>query len=450
MDLTLDNTLDYRVFSATFCLLAIAYLIIARKNFTAAAHSWALFAFDLGGERLLGVSFAILYSLISYYVIFELLVRNAKQRKTKKKRSRTLPLIIVLGIVLVKIVVDSFAYGFDIYRTQVLYASQFYLIIPLIILVLYFKLYGILKALKDFIISGTILFTLILLPLLPSIFLTQFIPSITEGHRITIFNIDTINSCRLFVYCALFAYCSYFFTKKRSIRLFLVGLMVLSIILIILNGTRQYLLAVIVAAVLANIRTLNLKQITFIVILAATGFYFYNTSETIQNIELVNRVSSNSIQKEESENRGLIWATNFKRMLDESPLIGLGFRNSGQEITMTDSETKQEVKAKDNAHGFFQEVFVEHGVILGLLLTITFINAFLVLRKKLQRYDTVTKKVIVSTCIIFILPLFFSGSVLNGFGIFYFALLASKLEGVAVSKKILKNDLNIKQLQTSG
>src|SRR5579863_7336475 len=119
MEQTLDTTLDYRVFSAAFCLLAIIYLIIARKNFTAAAHSWALFAFNLGLEKLLGVSFAILYTLIAYYIIFDLVIRNAKSaNQIKQKKSRVLPLAIVLAIILLKILLDSFIYGFDSFRIE--------------------------------------------------------------------------------------------------------------------------------------------------------------------------------------------------------------------------------------------------------------------------------------------------------------------------------------------
>lgn len=427
MEQTLDTTLDYRVFSATFCLLAVIYLIVARKNFTAAAHSWALFAFDLGGQKLLGVSFAIVYTLIAYFIIFELLVRNATKRNKVKLKTKILPIVIILAIILLKIGADCFIYGLDSYRFEALYASQFSLIIPIVILSLSIKLNGILKTLKDFIISGTVLFTLALLPLLPSIFATQLMPSLTASYRITIFNIDTINSCRLFIYCTVFAYCSYLLIKNRVVRLFLVTLIVINIFLIILNGTRQYLLAVIAAAFFCNIRSLNLKQIAFIVILVIAGTYFYNNSTAIQNIELVNRVSSNSLQKEGTESRGLIWLTDFKKMFDENPVMGLGFRNSGEEIVMVNNVTQQETKAKDNAHGFFQEVFVEHGIILGLLLAIASINAFLVLRQKLRNYSEVTRKIVIATCIILILPLFFSGGVLNGFGVFYLALLASKL-----------------------
>jgi len=428
MEQTLDTTLDYRVFSAAFCLVAIIYLIVARKNFTAAAHSWALFAFNLGVEKLLGVSFAIFYTLIAYYIIFDLLVRNAKRRdQVKQKKHSVLPVVIVLAIILIKILLDSFIYGFDSYRIEAIYASQFSLIIPLVILSLYIKLYGVLKTLKDFIVSGTILFTLVLLPLLPSIFSSQLIPSLTESYRVTIFGIDTINSCRLFVYCAVFGYCAYFLTSNRMVRLFLVGLIFLSTLLVILNGTRQYLLAIVAIAFFCNIRTVSLKIIAVTVVLTIGVSYLYSNSTMIQNIELVNRISSNSIHEEGTQNRGLIWATQFQKMFDEDPIIGLGFRNSGEETVVINSTTKQEEKTKDNAHGFFQEVFVEHGIILGILLTITFINAFLVLRNKLQHYDTVTKKLIISTCIILILPLFLSGSVLNGFGVFYFALLATML-----------------------
>jgi hypothetical protein len=42
-------------------------------------------------------------------------------------------------------------------------------------------------------------------------------------------------------------------------------------------------------------------------------------------------------------------------------------------------------------------------------------------------YDKGIKKIVISTCIIFILPLLFSGSILNGFGIYYMALLATQL-----------------------
>lgn len=428
MEQTLDTTLDYRVFSATFCLLAVIYLIVARKNFTAAAHSWALFAFDLGGQKLLGVSFAIVYTLIAYFIIFELLVRNATKRNKVKLKTKILPIVIILAIILLKIGADCFIYGLDSYRFEALYASQFSLIIPIVILSLSIKLNGILKTLKDFIISGTILFIMVLLPLLPSIFATQFIPSISESYRITIFDIDTINSCRLFIYCAVFAYCSYLLIKNKTVRLFLVALIVINILLIILNGTRQYLLAVIAVGFFCNIRTLNLKQIALVVILVIAGAYFYNNSTVIQNIELVNRVSSNSLQKEGTESRGLIWLTDFKKMFDENPVMGLGFRNSGEEMVMVNNTTQQETKTKDNAHGFFQEVFVEHGVILGILLMIASLHAFLVLRKKLRNYGEVTRKIVISTCIMLILPLFLSGAVLNGFGVFYFALLATRLK----------------------
>jgi O-antigen ligase len=148
--------------------------------------------------------------------------------------------------------------------------------------------------------------------------------------------------------------------------------------LLLLNGTRQLMLscmigfALVVFYYLGRLR-LGLVPVIFVMALVA-GFVVKRSAETV----FADRVAGTALQHELSLSRGAIWADAFEQMRAR-PLFGVGFRNYGAYNLAYNEETGQIVESKDNAHGYFQEVFVEHGIVLGMAALIASLGGLLLL-----------------------------------------------------------------------
>jgi O-antigen ligase len=118
--------------------------------------------------------------------------------------------------------------------------------------------------------------------------------------------------------------------------------------------------------------------------------------------------------------RSRIWKNGLATVWSE-PLVGAGFRNFGEEVSELAAETNEVFVFKDNAHGFLQDTFVEHGIFLGCAVIASF---FGIVFRLIQTVATVTEKTYALILVTLISPYIFSGGVFNAFG-FYLMLAAA-------------------------
>jgi O-antigen ligase len=99
-----------------------------------------------------------------------------------------------------------------------------------------------------------------------------------------------------------------------------------------------------------------------IAVLAAVGYWVSSS----QDLVLGQRVSTWALQTEIAEARGVIWEDAFKAVRD-NPVLGVGFKNFGDEKPAGFDRFGREITVRASAHGVVQDVFTEHGLFLGVM-----------------------------------------------------------------------------------
>jgi O-antigen ligase len=201
----------------------------------------------------------------------------------------------------------------------------------------------------------------------------------------------------------------------------------------LLNGSRQYAIGLAIVAIFPFIK-LNLK--TYIIsgiLIVILPFASTIIENNFSDLAIIERFSSDELERENEDGRSSIWKTGFNRMFDENPIWGLGFRNFGIVDDVSDPNSLTVVIRKDNAHGFFQEVFIEHGVILGLLLFISFLFSFFELRSYLVNNNSLFNSIFI-ILIGFIIPNFFTGYIMSSMGYYFLGLFLYNFPKLSLQK----------------
>ena len=415
----LDNTSDFKSLICFLILIIVIYSLY-KKNYIILTFSWSFTSYSLGGGDVLGIPFARYYlGLLYLFFLYFLLLPNNKLRDNRKLNAFSLLLIIII----IKIIIESLIEGINEFRSETLIIAFHVIFLSLYIFQKSFDYNGFNKTINDFILSGLFLHGTISIILFYPIFQNQFLPALGFGHRITIFNQDTINSAKPFYFYIIFLLAAIhlkLISKKYLIIIAsVIGLICLLITL--LNGSRQFAIGLAIVAIFPYIK-LNLK--TYIIsgiLLIILPFASTIIENNFSNIAIIERFSNDEIERENEEGRSSIWKTGFNRMFDENPILGLGFRNYGIVDDVSDANNPNVVIRKDNAHGFFQEVFIEHGVILGLLLLLSFLFSFFELRSYLVSNISLFNSIYI-TLIGFIIPNFFTGYIMSSMGYYFLGL----------------------------
>jgi O-antigen ligase len=197
----------------------------------------------------------------------------------------------------------------------------------------------------------------------------QVSESLEGVKRFAIGQSDVINSARVLASGAIAALAVFSLPKRRwnpssqLAPLAAIGLFAL----VVLTGNRQYFLASASALLATALYVTRLRKerpllvLVIVAILAVVG----RRVVTETDLPIAARFGSENVELEISDYRGVIWADAFKAMM-ESPLVGTGFKNFGEEIPSV-NRSGQVIWLRDSAHGAWQDVFVEHGVLLGVM-----------------------------------------------------------------------------------
>jgi O-antigen ligase len=123
------------------------------------------------------------------------------------------------------------------------------------------------------------------------------------------------------------------------------------------------------------------------------------------------RFGADMLAYERGMGRGAIWREAFYEAVS-NPLLGVGFKNFGQEVASFNRFTGEVEVMRDSAHGLFQDVFVEHGAVLGaglLIGTCMLIYAAMPIRRASSK-KPLKSRVLDGLLIAQTVPLLFSGA----------------------------------------
>lgn len=417
----LDNTSDFKSLICYIILVIILYFL-QKKNFLVLTFSWSFTSYSLGGGEVFGLPFARFYILLLYIVtLYFLIIPNRPQTEKKKFGFYNMLLVFIL----IKILLDSLIYGFDEFRSEGLIIAFHVIFLSFYIFHKSFEFNGYRKTLYDFIVSGLTVHGIISVVLFFPILQDQFFSALGFGHRITIFNQDTINSGKPFFLYIIFLLAALRLKLIKSKYLIYLAIIasVFCFLIVFLNGTRQYFIALLLIFIFPlikfKLKNILITSLLVVIIPLFTDFFLENYSD----LGVIARFSTDEIRNEKDEGRSKIWADGIGRMISENPILGLGFRNYGEIIDVSAPNSPIIVLRKDNAHGFFQEVFIEHGVIIGILLLSSFFFTLFKFRSYSEN-NLAYFNAIYTIMLSFFVTSLFSGSFLNGIGYFYLGIFA--------------------------
>jgi O-antigen ligase len=191
--------------------------------------------------------------------------------------------------------------------------------------------------------------------------------------------------------------------------------------LVLATGTRQYAVAI-GAAMLVLIQLIRGGRpargiwaiLVVIVCVCGAAVFFMHGRAVLQE-----RFTADMLAYERGMGRGAIWREAFYEAVS-NPLLGVGFKNFGQEVASLNRFTGEVEVLRDSAHGVFQDVFVEHGVVLGaglLIGTCMLIYAAMPIRRASSK-KPLKSRVMDGLLIALTVPLLFSGAFCNATAIY--------------------------------
>lgn len=242
--------------------------------------------------------------------------------------------------------------------------------------------------------------------------------------RLTIYNMDTINGGRFFFMGVLGAMTLLIGGGfGRFGKFLLIALSVSFFVLLMLNGTRQYIIGVLVAGVMCSysfIRTSGVLKFGLIaIVLGVAGYFSFNIFAAA---EVTERFSGDSLSTELAVSRGTIWLRVWEAGI-EQPLTGMGFRRFGDVIMIAGQASDADMVANlSGAHGFFQDIWAEHGAVLATIgfLLFGFSIYQMLIRIQVEQHSVVWAHY--SALVGMVVPLFMSGAVFSSGAMYFLAL----------------------------
>jgi O-antigen ligase len=239
--------------------------------------------------------------------------------------------------------------------------------------------------------------------------------SLLGADRLTTYLQDSINGSRMFFFGSLGFFALAVCSKGRVLsKSFLFGAAAFFFALLMLNGTKQFLLGL-AAAFFLYLWRMGIASRGDFLLAAVLGLAaFFSVQHFLFDSAGVGRFDYALIEEDAVVGRGSIWREAMKAGVAR-PMTGMGFRNFGDEVPVFSEETGELGWVKDSAHGFFQSVTAEHGVMLAV---VTFGALLALMRKGFGGLAQNQKSQIAYLCVLvaLVVPENFSCSVYNAFG----------------------------------
>ena len=406
------------------CLVVSVYFAYRRPAANAFLN---LTLVGIGGTPLIAeFTAARISAFVAFSTVLMLLIRSKRVGAASLAELARSPLAWFAGVcllVLVKIMIETGIYGYDASRAANLQAGLTESLFPIVVVLLGSACDGQDTTTRDLLLGMAVFPIAMLAGYLPSAANDgQLLAAWNGASRFTLAEADTINSARVLTYGALGSVMLYSLPRKGGSALRLMGLPLALgfILLLLLNGNRQFLLALFVFLGLWSL-FLQRSGLTRLIVrvIAAVGLVLVTYQVAGLGTPLVTqRFSNEAFRWEESEGRGAIWSDALRALL-EHPAIGVGFKNFGREIVSGD------VVLRDSAHGVFQDVLTEHGVFLGLAFLIGCVHLTVRSWHSIQQQPGLTAdKYLTVGLLALLVPLLLSSVFLNATPVYLLLVLA--------------------------
>ncbi|QYM77517.1 O-antigen ligase family protein [Horticoccus luteus] len=421
------NTLDFSFapIAAILCFAVYFWLLwkfptgIVFIGFTTYGIAWTTF----GGFNYARIVFFLQLASAAYFT-FQVLKTKGTERLFQFLTSKYSFFLWFIVLVWIKVAFDLLYFGLDDFRVSALKIAAQTIFLPWI--VFFIAAVGTDPwRFASGIMIGMVAFALaFVLPTVPGMIMEGRLLSAVFGiDRLTIYNMDTIGGGRFFFMGAVGSLA--LLTGGGLRRVWVVSLTVLCgtfFLLLLLNGTRQFIIGTIIATLMCSyslFRTRGLLRFAvFAVAASVIGYFAYGI---FQSAEVGERFSGEDLSRELAVSRGAIWS----RALDAGlakPFVGEGFRRFG-DVVMTPSQTGEEDLVADlsGAHGFFQDIWAEHGAVWGGVGFVIFLFSIRHMLKRVRVEEHSVIWALYAVLIAMVVPLFMSGSIYSSGAMYLFA-----------------------------
>ena len=434
--------LDYRQYAAILTLGVGIFLLI---KYPAGNCLLGCSTSGLGSEQFFGrISYAQCVVLIQVATLVVVLIRTFGQNKLKApilllQRGATLFMWLVL-LIWCKIGFDSVYFGLNEFRISALKTAIYTIMLPGTIAFFSLANWGVAATMGGWVMGLCAISVAYLAPVAYPILVENRLMTAGAGEtRLTVYGLDTINGGRMFFFGSVgFLLAGATIRRAKNIRFVFFALGLFFFILSLLNGTRQFLFAILLGFVAVVFILSRTREMIAVISLMAVATTAYVARDFYSQAQVVDRVTTGDLMEEITSGRGQIWLEAWNQAL-ESPVAGIGFRNYGTEYYTLSEETGEIVFNKDTAHGFFQEIFVEHGLLLGFAALGAWLRSlwqFFGHRgaqlSRMQRFTFVL-------CLVFCIPETFSAGVFNSLGFHFFAIASLALHAEEIPKTSIQD-----------
>jgi len=419
-----ETSLDFQ-FRLYAVILTAGLAVFFAFRYPAANCLLGFSALGLGGEIIYGTfTFGQLAAVLQALTVVSCLVEAFRLGRTRTigllLRTGTPFYAVMLLLLWLKILYDCFLFGFDDYRIGALKMGVYQTLLPSAIGFLSLAVRGTMQTRNALILGLVALPCAYVLPLVyPMIVEERLTGAITGASRLTTYAQDTINGGRMIYFgCIGFLCAGVAIRHVVVLRSLSLGFALVFFVLALLNGTRQFLLAVVLCFVGTLFLLGRSREVIGVALLIGVGIGVYGLGELFTEASVSERVGAESLRIEVTSSRGAIWSEAFATAR-QFPVLGVGFRNYGEEVEHLSLESGEIVLARDSAHGFLQDVTVEHGFFLsgGLFASWLWLTGRCWRARVLQ-----TNRLLLLLLVVLVVPEFFSGASFNAFGFHLVAL----------------------------
>lgn len=277
-----------------------------------------------------------------------------------------------LCLIWLKIGVDCLVFGLNDYRISWLKNSINLVFLPIAIAAAAFVAYPRERVVRDLIKGWFAFSAAYLLPTLLLAYLDgRFFFAAFGGERLITYGHSTVETGIQLLSGLIGAFGALVLLRRRGwSTVLLVGWIAMLGLAIALNGTRQAAIGGVVVVTGLAAYFGRETRVRVLLVLFGCGAAGFLAKGLVTSSSLAERSSWDVVKSDE---RVEIWTESFGA-LGDNLLTGTGFRNSGRLEIKKDPQSGATIDIRqDNAHGVFQEALVEHGVLLGGAMILSFV-----------------------------------------------------------------------------
>jgi hypothetical protein len=406
------------------CLCAFVFLFV---KYPSGLTFLGMTANGIAATRIFGITYVMIAFALQVIAVLRLFYLASSTHGTKRfwdfLTSRYSAFLWFSILIWLKIGVECAFTGFDVFRSDAIKVAANTVFLPSLIFLFSLVSMPPSRFIRGLFL-GMILFSMAyVIPTLPGMIIEgRFLAAIIGIERLTTYNVDTIGGARFFFLGSIGAI-GLLGSGLSDRKLHVVSFVVLCFlsVLLMLNGTRQYFAGVSVAVLGMMWIGVKSRMWKVIITLGVFGLASYGLFDILEPYEVARRISREEMGRELRESRGVIWMDVLKTGI-ENPITGTGFRRYGNIDMVQGQEAGSMAVVLSGAHGFFQDVWAEHGMLLAIVGLVCLISVYVQVFKVFHPQIHRPLFVFYIMMIAMMTPLLFSGAVFTGMPMYLSAL----------------------------